>query len=293
MGPKWIVNFPTKRHWRHPSKLEWIVEGLQDLKAFIQRKNVSSIAIPPLGAGNGGLDWSVVCEEIENALSDLDDVDILIYEPNKKYQTVSKARGVQKLTPACALIAELVRRYWVLGMECSLLEIQKLAWFFERVIESQGGENPLKLKFEANNYGPYADRLRHLLDALDGRYLKSEKRIADSYPLDVIWFDDRKRDRVSAYLHSEGKDYLAALEKTSEIIDGFESPYGMELLATVDWLIHKEGCEPNLESIQAGIEEWPAGKRWAGRKAKLFDQNAISIALDKLKTTHLAKSVAV
>ena len=129
MGPRWVVNFPTKQHWRSPSKLEWIVDGLQDLKHFIIKNRVASIAIPPLGAGNGGLDWLVVREQIEQALSELEDVEILVYEPTRRYQNVSKSTGVKKLTPSRALIAELVRRYWILGMECSFLEIQKLAWF--------------------------------------------------------------------------------------------------------------------------------------------------------------------
>ena len=185
------------------------------------------------------------------------------------------------------MIAELVRRYWVLGMECSLLEIQKLTWFLERVIAKQDIENPLKLKFIANNYGPYADKLRHVLDALDGSYLKSEKRISDSEPWDVIWFDEKKRDRVHKFLHSEAKEYLPALKLTSEIIDGFESPFGMELLATVDWLITKEGYAPTSGSIEEGIRHWPAGQRWAIRKAKLIDQRAIRIALERLTQVNI------
>lgn len=287
MGPKWIINFPTKQHWRSPSRLEWITEGLQDLKAFIVANRIRSIAIPPLGSGNGGLDWPVVRAEIEKALAGLADVEILVYKPTAQYQNVAKKKGVEKLTASRALIAELVRRYWVLGMECSLLEIQKLAWFLERVIEKQTIDNPLKLEFTFNNYGPYADKLRHVLDALDGSYLKSDKRIADADPLDVIWFNDRKRDLVNAYLHSEAKQYLPALELTSRIIDGFESPYGMELLSTVDWLITKEGCQPTVDAVEAGITRWPAGERWAQRKARLFDRRAIGIALERLQQVNL------
>jgi len=283
MGPKWVVNFPTKQHWRSRSKLEWITEGLEDLKSFILINHIKSIAIPPLGAGNGGLDWPIVKEKIEQCLTELEDVNILVYEPTSKYQNVAKTQGVEKLTASRALIAELVRRYWVLGMECSLLEIQKLGWFLERVIESQDIHNPLKLDFKSNNYGPYADKLRHVLNALDGSYLKSDKRIADSDPLDVIWFDDKKRDHVNTYLHTEAKAFLPALELTSKIIDGFESPYGMELLSTVDWLIEKEGCEPNVSAIEKGIKKWPAGNRWASRKVKLFDRRAIGIALERLQ----------
>ena len=287
LGAKWIVNFPTKQHWRSASQLEWVTAGLQDLKLFIVNNQVKSIAIPPLGSGNGGLNWLVVRKEIEKVLSDLDNVEILVYQPTQKYQNVTKTKGVEKLTVSRALIAELIRRYWVLGMECSLLEIQKLTWFLERAIEAQRLNNPLKLKFTANHYGPYADRLRHVLDALDGSYLRSNKRIADADPLDVICFNDAKREQVHTFLHSDAKEYLPALETTTKLIDGFESPYGMELLATVDWLITKEHCDANTHAIEKAILQWPAGNKWALRKAKIFDQRAINIALERLQNMPL------
>lgn len=287
MGPRWIVNFPTKQHWRAKSRMEWIEAGLKDLHAFIVEQQIKSIAIPPLGAGNGGLDWKEVKPRIEQALADLSDVDIWIYEPTKKYQNVAKKSGVNRLTPSRALVAELVRRYWILGMECSLLEIQKLAWFLQRVIESQGLKNELQLKFEANNYGPYANNLDHLLNALDGSYLKSDKRIPDSDPLDVIAFNDEKKQQVEAYLATEAREYLPALERSTEIIDGFESPYGMELLATVDWLVTREGCQPTLESIKSGLANWPAGKKWAERKLSLFDDRSLQIAIDRMRQVGL------
>ena len=229
-GPRWIINFPTKQHWRGDSRIEWITEGLQDLRLFLIENKVGSIAIPPLGAGNGGLDWADVRPLIEEALAGLD-TDILVFEPTVKYQNVAKRSGVEKLTPARALIAELVRRYWVR----SLLEIQKLAWFLERNIE-RAGLPTLDLRFAPHKYGPYADRLRHLLDGLDGSYLHCDKRIGDADPIDVIWFDDARKSVVQAYLKSEARQYAPALEATAALIDGFETPFGMELLATVDWL---------------------------------------------------------
>jgi O-acetyl-ADP-ribose deacetylase (regulator of RNase III) len=281
-GPRWIVNFPTKQHWRAPSRMEWVVEGLQDLRRFLIEQQVKSIAIPPLGAGNGGLEWAEVREQIERALGDLD-VDILVFEPTKQYQNVAKRAGVEKLTPARALIAELVRRYWVLGMECSLLEIQKLAWFLERAIERYNpGDNPLKLQFAPHKYGPYANRLDHLLNNLDGSYLHSEKRISDADPLDVIWFDDERKAFVQTYLKSEAKAYTQALESTAALIDGFESPFGMELLATVDWLLDREGVAPNVPALREGLCHWRGGPDAAARKDRLFDDRALGIALERL-----------
>lgn len=287
MGPKWVVNFPTKQHWKAKSKIEWIESGLEDLRRFIEENSLQSIAIPPLGAGNGGLDWQEVKPLLERALDDLEGVNILVFEPTAKYQNVSKKSGVNKLTPARALVAELVRRYWILGMECSLLEIQKLAWFLQRVIDAKGLDNQLKLDFEANYYGPYANNLAHLLNALDGSYLQADKRIPDSQPLDVIAFNDNKKDFVEAYLTTEAKAFLPALEKTSQLIDGFESPFGMELLSTVDWLVVKEGCELTLASIKDGMARWAAGKRWAERKLNLFDDKSLQIAIDRLRSVPL------
>ncbi len=282
LAPRWIVNFPTKQHWKAKSQVEWIEDGLNDLRQFIIEKNVSSIAIPPLGAGNGGLDWQDVKLKIESALSDLPNVEILIFEPTVQYQNVAKNIGVQKLTPARALIAELIRRYWVLGMECSILEIQKLAWFLQRVIEKHDLSNELKLDFQANYYGPYAHNLTHLLNALDGSYLKSDKRIPDCEPLDVIWFNQQEHIKVQTYLNSDAKDFVPALEEATALISGFESPFGMELLSTVDWLIHKENYQPNVESIKEGLANWSAGKRWANRKLSLFKDEHIQYALDQL-----------
>ncbi len=128
LGPKWIINFPTKGHWRYPSQIKWIQEGLNDLVRFDSGKKIRSIAIPPLGSGNGGLAWSEVKPLIE-ALGSLKDVAVIVYEPTTKYQNVAKREGVENLTAPRALIAELVRRYSILGIECTLLEVQKLGYF--------------------------------------------------------------------------------------------------------------------------------------------------------------------
>lgn len=285
-NPKWIVNFPTKKHWRHPSKMEWIVDGLQDLCRFIVDKQVRSIAIPPLGAGNGGLDWPEVKGEIERALSDLDDVDIVIYEPTKKYQNVAKRKGEEKLTPPRALIAELIRAYWILGMECSQLEIQKLAWFLHRAIEREGIANPMNLNFTAGKYGPYAHNLTKLLERMDGSFLKSDKRITDSSKDDVIFFNYALEKRLHVYLEStEPRPFHSALEQALMVINGFESPYGMELLSTVDWLISMENVQPDVDSLMNAIATWPEGPESASRKARLFDRNSVSIALESLQET--------
>ena len=109
-----------------------------------------------------------------------------------------------------------------------------------------------------------------------------EKRIADADNLDVIWFEESSKTLVQSYINTEAKSYLKALHYTEAQIDGFESPFGMELLATVDWLIFKDKINPDLASIRQGLKNWAGGKEAGARKNRLFDDKAINIALKRL-----------
>jgi O-acetyl-ADP-ribose deacetylase (regulator of RNase III) len=282
-GPKWIINFPTKKHWRYPTKFEWVEEGLKDLRRVIEEKHIKSIALPPLGCGNGGLEWTQVRKAMESALKDLSSVDILVFEPTARYQNAPKREGIMELTPARALIAEMVRRYWVLGIECTYLEVQKLGWFLERSVKVLQLHDPLDLRFRADKFGPYSERLRHLLNSLDGSYLHCAKRLSDAGPMDTIWFEEERRAPLQQYMdEGEGKPFLPLLEHTSKLIDGFESPLGMELLATVDWLLTRQQCEPTLDAVRKGLQYWPGGKTAGQRKLKLFDDRLLGFALSRL-----------
>lgn len=283
-GPRWIINFPTKTHWRVKTKIEWVEEGLEDLVRVIREKDIRLIAIPPLGCGNGGLEWRYVRPLIVSALEELQCVDVIVYEPTAKYQNVAKRTGVEKLTPARALVAEMVRRYCLLGIDCSILEVQKLAWFIERGGKLLQIEGPLEFRFQANRYGPYSHNLTKMLDSLDGSYLRCDKRLADADPNDLIWFNEAKYDRVQTYLNSgEGKKYTGVLEWASSIIDGFESPLGMELLATVDWMMQNDMIEPSVEGVMKGLKNWAGGAQAGRRKLKIFDERLVSIALNQLE----------
>ncbi len=282
-GPTWIINFPTKEHWRAPSRIEWIRDGLLDLRRFIEEHKIRSVALPPLGSGNGGLDWRAVRPLIVEALEPLQDVTTIVYEPTRRYQNVQKREGVAKLTAARALLTELVRRYWVLGIECTVLEVQKLAYFLERQINVRGLSNPLNLSFQADRFGPFSPKVRHLLDALDGSYLHCDKRLADAGPMDVIGYDESKMEKVGLYIRTEAKAYQEALEATGNLIEGFESPLGMELLATADWLLHQMRVEPTVDSLRAGLTEWPGGKGAGARKLKLFNDRLLGLALSRLE----------
>lgn len=283
-GPRWIINFPTKQHWRGDSKIEWVAEGLKDLRRQITDKQIRSIAIPPLGSGNGGLDWETVRPMIKAAFVDFPDIDVHVYEPTRRYQNVAKNVGVETLTPARALVAEMVRRYSILGLDCSILEVQKLAYFLERVVQRMNLKNPLQLSFSANKYGPYSHDLTHLLNALDGSYLHCEKRLTDASPLDTIRFDDARREMISAFFATtEGTGFEEVADATERLIDSFQSPLGMEALATVDWLLARETAEPTLEGVKRSLAKWPGGEAAAERKKALFSDKLLQAALDRLR----------
>ena len=186
IGPRWIINFPTKTHWRVKTKIEWIEEGLEDLVRVIRDKDIRSVAIPALGCGNGGLEWQDVRPLIVSALEKLRGVEAFVHEPAAKHQDVVDQTGEVTLTPARALIAEIVRRYCVLGMDCSILEVQKLTWFIVRGAKRHQVPDPFGFKFEANAFGPHSHCLSDLLDSLDGSYLCSDKPFAQSSLTDLV-----------------------------------------------------------------------------------------------------------
>lgn len=160
-SPRFIINFPTKRRWRHPSKLEYIQEGLDNLIEQVKRLEITSIAIPPLGCGNGGLDWSVVRPIIIDAFATVPNVRVVLFEPADAppADQIIDRRPKPRMTPERAAILALMGRYAETdyGYRLSLVEVQKLAYFLQLA-----GEN-LRLEYYAHHYGPYADNLRKAL----------------------------------------------------------------------------------------------------------------------------------
>jgi O-acetyl-ADP-ribose deacetylase (regulator of RNase III) len=167
--PKYIINFPTKRHWKGKSKIEDIELGLDDLARVILEKEISSIALPPLGAGLGGLDWKRVKAIIVEKLNKLDETEILVFEPSELNSSEKNVRNkeIPKMTPGRAALVELVYRYLagLLDPFITLLKVHKLMYFMQ-----ESGAN-LRLQFKPGPYGPYAENLRHVLNAIEGHFI--------------------------------------------------------------------------------------------------------------------------
>lgn len=259
-GVKYIVNFPTKAHWRFPSKLHWIKDGLRDLHQKVQALKIGSIALPPLGCGNGGLNWDDVKPLIIEALSDLD-INVYVYEPSlaikealKKEEKPSAAR--LQLTPARAMLLYLLYKYRVLGEFASEFAAEKLSYFLQRF-----GETQLKLDFKKGLYGPYSGKVRHVLYALNGYYLKGYEQ-KDAKPFESLELVASKKEEINSFIDkSVSIAEKKRLETVAEFIEGFESPYGLELLATVDFLIHTASLT-DAESIKKEL--------WSQRKKIYF-----------------------
>jgi O-acetyl-ADP-ribose deacetylase (regulator of RNase III) len=255
-GPRFVINFPTKDDWRHPSKIEYIQSGLQDLVGVIKDFNIKSIAIPPLGCGNGGLDWNLVKPIIVSALGELTGVDVHIYAPADGPMAVKNPSCEQepKMTVSRALVIKLLEQYCVLGYELTLLEIQKLLYFLQEFGE------PLKLKYEKHLYGPYADNLRHVLHVFEGHFIQGFGDGTRNKPDTVIQLLPNAVKHADSFLSSGQALYSDSFERfrnVKRLIEGFETPYGMELLSTVHWLVVHEHLDIKDESkIINAVHNW-------------------------------------
>lgn len=270
-NPRYIINFPTKRHWRGKSRLEDIEVGLKALIAEIRERKIRSVAIPPLGAGLGGLAWSTVRVRIDEAMRDLSEVAIVVFEPTSKTALPkSMRRGkIPKMTPGRAALVGLMERYLsgLLDPFVSLLEVHKLMYFMQ-----EAGE-PLQLRFVKGPYGPYAENLRHVLNETEGYYTSGYGAGGDS-PEKVIELVPGAVDEAQRALAKQPES-LRRFEHVAKLVEGFESAFGLELLATTHWIVTRD--RPASES---GLLEQFYG--WADRKRQ-FKAQQIRLALKVLR----------
>jgi len=267
-SPKYIINFPTKQHWRGNSKMDYITEGMKNLVEVICEKNIKSIAIPPLGSGNGGLDWKSVKPVILNELTPVkDQLEIYIYEPGYNNQAVPNKKEIQ-LTPARAMLLMALSKYKVLGYSINLLVTQKLAYFMQRLGE------PLNLKFEKGIYGPYSHQLQHLLKYLNGWYLQFRHEQTSPGTTMKLNHIEKVEEYCKNNLSAQQKERLGRLET---LIEGFESPYGLELLATVDF-IQQQTNKNKPGDIEKEISQW------TNRKKELMKPYHIKVAHQRVNS---------
>lgn len=251
-GKKTIINFPTKTTWRKPSEYQYINDGLDELIRLIDEKNIKSVAIPPLGSGNGGLDWNIVKKMIEEKLSHLT-IDIFIYEPNKQIQEVLKSERV-KLTEARAMLLFMLYELVKNGEFVSEFSSEKICYFLQRF----GGEKYFKLEYKPNFYGPYSGKVKYVINYLNGSYIMGYSAM-DKKPFEPLELIPDGYEPVLDYINSKPEIKKIVL-KTKEFLDGFYSEFALELLSTVDYIsIKKESFDVNV--IKNELENWSERKR--------------------------------
>lgn len=267
-NPKLIINFPTKRHWRGKSRIEDIDSGLTALVDEIRRRGICSIAIPPLGSGLGGLDWADVRPRIVEALRGLDDLNVIIFEPNSA-PVATRSREVPDMTPGRAALVALVQRYLggLMDPFVTLLEVHKLMYFMQ-----EAGE-PLRLKYAKAPYGPYAENLRHVLRAVEGHLVVGYADGGDAPDKQIELVPGAVKD-AAAFLANKG-DTVARFDRVADLVEGFETPFGLELLATVHWVVQHEEAA-TAEEATTRVHAW-------NERKKRFSPRQIGIAFDTLR----------
>lgn len=270
-NPRFIINFPTKRHWKSNSRIEDIQTGLQDLITVVQQQQIRSIALPPLGCGLGGLNWKDVKPLITEAFQSVPEVNVLLFEPAEAPQAdvMVIQSAIPTMTVGRAALLGLMRRYLAAVMDptVTLLEVHKLMYFMQ-----EAGE-PLRLNYQKAPYGPYAENLRHVLNLIEGHFISGYGDAEDrpDKPLEL-----------KPHASEQAETFLAAHEATRQrfdrvanLIEGFETSFGMELLSTVHWVATRE----QATTADAAITKVHA---WNSRK-QMFEPRHIRLAWERLR----------
>lgn len=263
---RYLINFPTKAHWRSKSKIEYIENGLDDFVREIGARGIKSVSMPPLGCGNGGLDWNEVRPIIEQHLSELPDVRFVLFAPGPEdvpEQSFIPDEMTSERATMMVAFAELERFF---GGHLTRLTAQKLAYFLQVFGINFG------LKFSKREFGPYSETLHKAFKAMESKryirgYTDSDRKVVVSQATYAA---------ADEFLKHRGIDVSETVHRLSLLIEGYESPYGMELLASVHYLSETEGITTQPEMSEA-LEAWNVHKR------ESFKRAAVTAALDRLK----------
>lgn len=280
-NPKYIINFPTKGHWKSKSKLKDIEEGFDDLLIQLAKYNIKSVAIPPLGSGLGGLDWKQVKTIISAKTINHDGIDFVVYEPLETKNPSATNLSRKKLTPLRTLVLEAFNKYLIYAETTSItfVEAHKLCY----LLQEAGA--PLRLRISPYIYGPYASNLSFVFSELEGEYITG---FGDGTASAFETFSLIKQNQEIT-LSDEHKTILT---NVINYISGFEFPTGMELLSTIHWLVYHEHTQATLTDIKYALKNWGKEKNkeqdWGKRKINLFSDYEIEKTLEHLLKNSLS-----
>jgi O-acetyl-ADP-ribose deacetylase (regulator of RNase III) len=260
-GEKTIINFPTKKEWFQKSQYSYIEAGLEDLVRVIRNLDIKSIAIPPLGCGNGGLDWEKVKPMLEKYLSDLEGVEILIFEPDANIRKILQNENISKkskLTPARAMLLYSLFWYEQFGEEATVFAANKIAYLLQ-----ESGED-LRLKFTQHHYGPYAQAVEKVLYALNGTYLNGLEQMTAS-PFEALDLNYKREAEVNEFVNNKiSREQKDRLKRVFQLMYGFESALSLEVLTSVYYVMHNNNNK-DLDRIIREVKDWNKHKSIAIR----------------------------
>ncbi|WP_431782603.1 type II toxin-antitoxin system antitoxin DNA ADP-ribosyl glycohydrolase DarG [Streptomyces chumphonensis] len=281
--PRYVINFPTKRHWRSPSRMEDIRAGLRDLRRVIAELRIESIAVPPLGCGNGGLSWEDVHPLIVDALGDLSDVDVRLYAPDgaPPVESMPNNERPPALNRQRAAFLVALDRYIRCGLaggftverRATLLEVHKLVYFLQRVGYDLG------LRFAKGHYGPYSADLDRAIAGLEGHYVSGfgDGTRGSSAPLEPA----PEAVAKAAELLRGDSEFSSAMQRLESLVEGYEHPYGMELLGTLLF------AAESVTTVPAFPEAADHVRRWTPRKQRMFTDAHLAVAWERLSRCSL------
>ncbi|MCI3225840.1 macro domain-containing protein [Streptomyces sp. NP-1717] len=283
-GPRFIVNFPTKRHWREPSRIEDIASGLVALRDEIVERGIKSIAVPPLGCGNGGLSWHEVEPLIRQALGTIPGVEVRVWEPagSPSANSMPNATEAPAMTRERAAFLVALSRYIRNGISrglafeprVSLLEAHKVVYFLQKF------NLPLGLPFEKGIYGPYSQPLDRAVSTMEGHFVTG---FGDGTSgAQAILELNKDSVNEAEHLLLQHPEFKVIEAKFQKLTSGFEDAFGMELLSTVLFAAEElVPPPPSPEAVTACI------RGWNQRKQRLFSEAHVRKAWQRLSEADL------
>ncbi|MGF6455234.1 type II toxin-antitoxin system antitoxin DNA ADP-ribosyl glycohydrolase DarG [Pseudomonas frederiksbergensis] len=253
---KIIINFPTKDKWRAKSKYEYIEDGLKTLKTALKEWGISSISIPPLGCGNGGLEWGKVKDIIFAELADESDVDIILYEPSKSYKSQPKVEPSLSLSHYLAMeVKNHVNKF-------SRFRLQKALFLVDFL------NNDNYFKFDAHKFGPYS----HSLDIVS----KQISEYQEYHKSDTKNAQELLEKKLQSENFYRSKDSQAsAINKATTLVNSIETDWELELITSILYVIHKNQVT-TAQEISSTISNWTE------RKNKIFKEADIDKKIHEL-----------
>ena len=266
---KVIINFPTKIEWRKKSEIEYIEKGLVELVKLLPKLNVSSVAIPPLGCGNGGLRWDEVKTLIIKILGDLSDkYEFIIYEPSKNY--IAKAKEAPELNVSALVLMEIK-----LGLnKFNTLRLQKTAYFLNIFLKEK------YFKFQKHKYGPYDNSIAIIsrnIKEFQNYYNTKDTNEAHKIAYNII---------ISNRSITKLRVIDPALKKSIDYVNKISSDNFLECVATITYLIEMNNFFNEKEIVNAF-------KAWSDDKAKRFSEDDILKGIDYLISTNIINKTFV